>query len=99
MRATRPPTRENNENADVERADEEEERPDSNSSSSSGDVDAKDSGLVHTDEKGQERQPAPELDWPDGGLKAWGNILGCTLISITAFGASILTLLSLTLGS
>ncbi|EJD05025.1 MFS general substrate transporter [Fomitiporia mediterranea MF3/22] len=28
----------------------------------------------------------PQLTFPDGGWKAWGNIAGCTLISLTAFG-------------
>ena len=57
---------------------------------SSGTADAKSSEAAHpeVDEKGSRGGPEPgaELTWPDGGLEAWGNILGCTLISITAFG-------------
>ena len=28
----------------------------------------------------------PQITFPDGGLKAWTNVAGCTLISLTAFG-------------
>ncbi|THH07595.1 hypothetical protein EW145_g3266 [Phellinidium pouzarii] len=28
----------------------------------------------------------PEITFPDGGLEAWSNVAGCTLISLTAFG-------------
>ena len=28
----------------------------------------------------------PPVTFPDGGLQAWMNIAGCTLISLTAFG-------------
>lgn len=31
----------------------------------------------------------PAITFPDGGLQAWSNIAGCTLISLTAFGASV----------
>ncbi|KAH8114865.1 MFS general substrate transporter [Phellopilus nigrolimitatus] len=30
--------------------------------------------------------PTPAITFPDGGLKAWSNVAGCTLISLTAFG-------------
>ncbi|KAL5478841.1 hypothetical protein ACEPAI_2118 [Sanghuangporus weigelae] len=36
--------------------------------------------------KEEDQNPQPALTWPDGGWKAWGNIAGCTLISLTAFG-------------
>ncbi|OCB86001.1 MFS general substrate transporter [Sanghuangporus baumii] len=38
--------------------------------------------------KEEEQNPQPALTWPDGGWNAWGNIAGCTLISLTAFGSS-----------
>lgn len=31
----------------------------------------------------------PAITFPDGGLQAWSNIAGCTLISLTAFGTSV----------
>ena len=43
--------------------------------------------IKECDESGQnETQPVSPLTFPDGGWKAWGNIAGCTLISLTAFG-------------
>lgn len=81
---------------DIEKAalDEDEDRrlaigsePGSSKSSDAGvDLDAKESGAVQTS-----NGPVGELTWPDGGLEAWGNILGCTLISLTAFGESCLS--------
>ena len=81
---------------DIEKAalDEEEERPatgsgPSSSLSSSAGANAKESGAQ---ESSGSAGTAGEITWPDGGLQAWGNILGCTLISLTAFGTFLISL-------
>lgn len=45
-------------------------------------------GSIGNKEKDIEASPPPPpvITFPDGGVRAWSNIAGCTLVSLTAFG-------------